>query len=366
MAKKSSFFESLFRMSGKNNPKKPSYWIARSLRQTRLADNAAERDQLKQNKITRKESTEQDADLKEYEIDSLKKDSQRQNKLDQQIHQVENELKNLTKNCNANDKKCYANSSKNKLDFIKYQETSIDNTLSKDNYTINNNSRIDVLTNKLKNLKYMRYRDEAFDKLSYLLNDLCSKADIYITQSSMPNCSKAISHKHMNKVMNCYHEMQTGIYSQYKTYLDEFVDLVQNNSIKNEEYFINKVSNGSSKDDVRFINNHILVLQLKERISFNIINHINNNVELAEELNRIRDAFLHTKVNHNGAHINIEEFPWLPHGSFRKIIMLGLLLLGLYGMAIGRSAFILCTGLAIFFSPRIIGNILHAFKLDRQ
>lgn len=51
--------------------------------------------------------------------------------------------------------------------------------------------------------------------------------------------------------------------------------------------------------------------------------------------------------------------PWLPVGISRKVIMLALLLIGIYGITISQHMLAVCWLLIPLFSPRLMGEILR-------
>jgi hypothetical protein len=50
---------------------------------------------------------------------------------------------------------------------------------------------------------------------------------------------------------------------------------------------------------------------------------------------------------------------WLPYGWGRRLIMISILALGLYGLAIENHAVLFCWLLLPLFSPRIVGEVSY-------
>jgi hypothetical protein len=58
---------------------------------------------------------------------------------------------------------------------------------------------------------------------------------------------------------------------------------------------------------------------------------------------------------------------WLPVGWGRRVIMFVLLLVGFYGLLIGKPLFVISWAIAAMFSPRIVGNVTYFFgRLARK
>ncbi len=84
------------------------------------------------------------------------------------------------------------------------------------------------------------------------------------------------------------------------------------------------------------------------------LNTLSKNPELLNELDKVNPGL---KNQISGYVLS----KWLPNGVGRKIIMLALLLLGIYGLFFGSHWFLISWAIIPIFSPRIVGEVATFF-----